>query len=136
MTTHLLDANVLIALCVAEHEHHERASAWVDTVGRVALCPIVEGALLRFLIRLGETARTGSTVLAGVRALDRVEFWPDAISYVDAAPDDVRGYRQVTDAYLAALARSVAGARLATLDEGLAAAHPDVAVLLPGSATP
>jgi hypothetical protein len=39
------------------------------------------------------------------------------------------GHRQVTDAYLAALARRRQG-RLATLDKGLAALHPDVAELL------
>lgn len=131
MTTHLLDANVLIALCVREHEHHERASRWVENAGRLALCPMVEGALVRFLIRLGETAYTASAVLAGVHAVDRVEFWPDSVSYADAVLDGVRGHRQVTDAYLAALARSVDDASLATLDEGLAAAHPDVATLLP-----
>lgn len=131
MTTHLLDANVLIALCVREHEHHERASRWVESVGRLAVCPIVEGALIRFLIRLGETTRTASAVLANVHAVERVEFWPDSVSYAHAALDGVRGHRQVTDAYLAALARSVTDARLATLDEGIVAAHPDVAVLLP-----
>jgi predicted nucleic acid-binding protein len=39
------------------------------------------------------------------------------------------GHRQVTDAYLAALARAHRG-RLTTFDEGLVAAHPDVAVLV------
>ena len=52
--TYLLDANVLIALTVAEHEHHERASTWAATVNRFAVCPIVEGALVRFLVRTGE----------------------------------------------------------------------------------
>ena len=39
------------------------------------------------------------------------------------------GHRQVTDAYLAELARRHRG-RLVTLDAGLAAVHPDVAELL------
>jgi len=42
----------------------------------------------------------------------------------------VLGHRQVTDAYLAGLARKQKG-RLATLDEGLAALHEDVAELIP-----
>jgi uncharacterized protein len=41
----------------------------------------------------------------------------------------IRGHRQVTDAYLAALARKH-GAKLATFDQALALVHPDVAVLL------
>lgn len=53
--TYLLDANVLIALTVQEHEHHARASTWAATVDRFAICPIVEGALVRFLVRLGES---------------------------------------------------------------------------------
>jgi uncharacterized protein len=41
----------------------------------------------------------------------------------------VLGHRQVTDAYLAALARHHHG-KLATFDKGLAALHSDVAVAL------
>ena len=52
--TYLLDANVLIALTVAEHEHHDRASTWAATINGFAVCPIVEGALVRFLVRTGE----------------------------------------------------------------------------------
>lgn len=132
MTTYLLDANVLIALCVAEHEHHDRASRWAETVERMALCPIVEGALVRFLVRLGESARTASAVLARVYAVDGVDFWPDSVTYAEAPLDGVRGHRQVTDAYLVALAAAVDDARLATLDEGFVDAHPDMAMLLPG----
>ncbi|MGH3319762.1 MAG: hypothetical protein ACRDN9_06190 [Streptosporangiaceae bacterium] len=40
------------------------------------------------------------------------------------------GHRQVTDAYLAQLARTQ-GRAFATFDKGLAAAHPDVAELIP-----
>jgi len=34
VTTHLLDANVLIALTVGEHEHHVRASSWAAGIDR------------------------------------------------------------------------------------------------------
>ena len=44
----------------------------------------------------------------------------------------VIGHRQVTDAYLAELARSNHG-RLATFDEGFVALHGDVADLIPVS---
>lgn len=122
---HLLDANVLIALVVAEHEFHDRASSWVSTVGRVAVCPITEGAVARFLLRVGESSQTVAALLSALR--DRCEFWPDAVSYADMDFSGIRGHRHVTDAYLAALARS-RGAKLATFDEALAAAHRDVVI--------
>jgi len=129
VTTFLLDANVLIALTVAEHEHHERATSWLAYIDRFAVCPVVEGALIRFLLRIGESMDTASAVVAGVRAAGLCEFWPDSISYADIDSSTIRGHRQVTDSYLAALARHGAG-RLATLDRALAARHADVCVLL------
>ena len=50
--THLLDANALFALTLTDHEHHQRASSWAAGVDRIALCPVVEGSLIRFLVRL------------------------------------------------------------------------------------
>lgn len=128
---HLLDSNVLIAMTIAEHEHHRRVTEWVSTVDRVAVCPIVEGALVRFLVRVGETVDAAQQVLRALHADDRCEFWPAALSYADAEIGDVRGHRQVTDAYLAALAASHEGALLATLDEGLAGARPTLTLLVP-----
>lgn len=130
MTSHLLDANVLIALCVRDHEHHDRATAWLTAAGRFAVCPVVEGALARFLIRVGETTDTAAAVLAGVRAADRCEFWSDSISYTAVDLSSVRGHRQVTDSYLAALAVE-RGGRLATFDRALADRHPDACTLIP-----
>ena len=129
MTTFLLDANVLIALTVAEHEHHERATSWLETVDRFAVCPVVEGALIRFLLRMGESITTASAVVGGVRASGRCEFWPDSISFVDFDTSTIRGHRQVTDSYLAALARHEEG-RLATFDRALATSHENACVLL------
>ncbi|MGO1317166.1 MAG: TA system VapC family ribonuclease toxin [Cellulomonadaceae bacterium] len=131
MTTHLLDANVLIALTVAEHEHHTRAARWAAGVTSFAVCPVVEGALTRFLVRVGETHLTASATLRAIRERPGYSFWPDCVSYADADLTAVRGHRQVTDAYLAALTRTHRSARLATLDEGLVAMAPDVAFLLP-----
>jgi uncharacterized protein len=131
VTTYLLDANVLIALTVAEHEHHERASAWASRIDAFALCPVVEGALVRFLIRVGESARVAKDVLRAVHALPGCEFWPDTLSYVATDLDHLRGHRQVTDAYLASLAATRADSILATLDEGLARSLPDRILLIP-----
>ena len=130
MTPYLLDADVLIALTVAEHEHHERAATWAATIDRFAVCPVVEGALIRFLVRIGESAAAATEVLRAVRALPRCEFWPDSVSYTEVGLAQVRGHRQVTDAYLVALAQ-VNGGLLATLDEALAVEFADTTLLLP-----
>ncbi len=131
MTTFLLDANVLIALTVAEHQHHERSSDWIAEVDGFAVCPIVEGALVRFLLRMGEAADTAQAVLTGVQSHPRCEFWSDSISYIDAELTTVDGHRQATDSYLASLARGRDGV-LATLDKPLTQRHPDHSLLLPG----
>lgn len=130
MTTYLLDANVLIALTVAEHEHHDRASRWAAQIERFALCPIVEGALIRFLVRIGESAVAATEVLRAVHALPRCDFWSDSLSYADAGLGHVQGHRQVTDAYLASLADANGGV-LATLDRTLAEELPGTVVLVP-----
>ena len=130
--TYLLDANVLIGLTVEEHEHHERAITWVANVDRFAVCPIVEGALVRFLLRLGESSSTAADVVRRIRAMPSCEFWTDSISYADVDLGHVVGHRQVTDAYLVSLARTHSAA-LATLDSGLASSAPDHTVLLPMS---
>ena len=129
---YLLDANVLIALTVEEHEHHERSTTWAATADRFAVCPIVEGALVRFLLRLGESAATAADMVQRIHVLPSCEFWTDSISYADADLDHVVGHRQVTDAYLVSLARTHSAA-LATLDAGLASSVPDHTVLLPVS---
>lgn len=129
---YLLDANVLIALTVQEHEHHKRATIWASSVDSFATCPIVEGALVRFLVRLGESAITAAEVIQRIRNLPACEFWPDSISYADIDLGHVVGHRQVSDAYLVSLARRQAAA-LATLDEGLASLLPDHTFLLPAS---
>lgn len=130
MTSYLLDASVLIALTVSEHEHHERATRWAADVERFAVCPIVQGALLRFLLRIGESADAATEVLRAVQAVRRCEFWTDSLSCADVEFSHVRGHRQVTDAYLAALAGS-RGGLLATLDEALAQALPTTVLLVP-----
>lgn len=127
---YLLDANVLIALTIAEHEHHRRVATWAASIDRVAVCPVVEGALVRFMVRMGERPAVATEVLRRVREHPRCEFWPDGLSYVEVDLDHVRGHRQVTDAYLASLAASRDGFFLATLDHGLAHDRPDIARLI------
>lgn len=133
--THLLDANVLIALSLPDHSHHDPARSWFAAVeGRVSSCPVTQGSLLRTALRAGAAAADAGALLAAISAHDRHEFWPDAMTYLDVDLSAVIGHRQVTDAYLAALARHHRG-RVATFDRGLATAHPDVAVLVDGAGT-
>lgn len=78
------------------------------------------------MVRAGGPADQAMEVLRTVTAHPRREFWTDDLPYDRVALAGAVGHRQVTDAYLAALARHRSGT-LATLDGGLAALHPDVA---------
>ncbi|MTD54867.1 TA system VapC family ribonuclease toxin [Amycolatopsis pithecellobii] len=130
MTT-LLDANVLIALVVDDHVHHAAAETWfAGSADPFATCPITQGSLVRLLIREGQTADDAQALLGLIEAGDRHEFWPDSITYGEVPMNGILGHRQVTDAYLAHLARINAG-RLVTFDQGLATLHADVVDLLP-----
>lgn len=127
----LLDANVLIALLVDDHVHHAAAESWFAGLDEnFASCPITEGSLMRLLIHEGQPAATARVILAGTAAHPRYEFWPDDVSYGDVPVRGIVGHRQVTDAYLAQLARAH-NARLATFDQALAKLHTDVAELVP-----
>lgn len=123
MNTFLVDGNVLIALTVVDHIHHEVAVSWFEVdAPNLVTCPMTEGTLLRFLLREGYSAIDAMGVLNALRSQDWHTFWPDAIPYESDYLYGVIGHRQITDAYLVALARH-GGARVATLDKGLAALH-------------
>lgn len=136
---YLLDANVLIALCIQEHAHHGAAMRWLAGLGNpqgrpptLALCPITEGALVRLVLRdqPNDGVGTALALLKALRSWPGCEFWPDAPSYLDVEWRGVMGHKQVTDAYLATLAAS-RGARLASFDRGLAALRPEAVVPVP-----
>jgi toxin-antitoxin system PIN domain toxin len=129
--TVLLDANVLIALLVSDHVHHSPAETWfLGVTDGFATCPITQGSLIRLLVREGQTAEAARSVLRGLAADERHEFWPDDVTYADVPTGGIIGHRQVTDAYLAQLARTRAS-RLATFDQALAKIHADVTDLVP-----
>lgn len=130
--THLLDGNVLVALIDRAHVHHSAAVEWFGTQrGTFATCPITQGTLMRLLLRFGAVADAASAVavLQRLTAHPKHIFWPDDLGYDAISWAGVLGHRQVTDSYLAALARHRTG-RLATFDRGLAALHADVAELI------
>jgi uncharacterized protein len=105
--TVLLDANVLIALLVEDHVHHGAAEDWfVGISGSFATCPITQGSLMRLLIREGQEASAAQEILTGTVADPRHEFWPDDVPYSAVPTQGIIGHRQVTDAYLARLARA------------------------------
>jgi toxin-antitoxin system PIN domain toxin len=130
VSTFLVDGNVLIALVVTDHVHHDVAIDWFERdEPQLATCPITEGTLLRFLLREGRPAVEAIAALDTIRSQDWHVFWPDALAYDSTHLAGVIGHRQVTDAYLVALARHNA-AKVASFDKGLAALHPDHVHLL------
>lgn len=132
MTT-LLDGNVLVALTVVDHVHHDVAENWLaDLHGEFATCPITQGTLMRIMVRAGRAPGEAQRMVGGLAADRRHRFWPDDVSFSEVRMTGVLGHRQVTDAYLAQLARKHEG-RLATFDSGLRELHPDVVDLVPAS---
>lgn len=137
MSIHLVDATVLIALLVPDHQHHSAAESWMDGLedaDLIASDPAVEGALTRYAVRIGHSAAQVQRTLRRVHEIARWRFWPDDLPYADSDLSTVRGHRQVTDSYLASLARHHGG-RLVTFDRALAARFPDVVDLI-GSGHP
>lgn len=120
----LLDVNVLIALLDAAHVHHIPSVAWLSKhiAQGWASCPITQNGCIRILSqpaypsplppatvaeRLGEAVNT-----------EHHAFWPDDISLLDQRVLSWRSVltsRQVTDAYLLALAVRNGG-RFVTFD--------------------
>lgn len=123
----LLDANVLIALLDAAHVHHRRARAWLEANIEPgwASCPITQNGCLRILSQPAYPgAQPPAAVaerLAEAAAAPWHAFWPDDLSLLEPGAVDWRhvlGSRQLTDAYLLALAVQHGG-RLVTLDRAV-----------------
>ncbi|MDB5873762.1 MAG: hypothetical protein JWQ07_3204 [Ramlibacter sp.] len=124
----LLDVNVLIALLDDAHVFSKRANAWIDAAPRrIATCPIVENGVIRIMSApaYSATHRTSpEQIVEGLRTLAEAldhEFWPDDVSLLDESLVDfsrLHGHRQVTDAYLLALAVRHGGA-MASFDMAL-----------------
>ncbi len=134
--TILLDGSVLVALSLPEHVHHPRARQWFGLLSvQFATTPITQGTLIRMVLRSGLQINDALEALDLLITHEQHEFWPDDRPYDARALEGVIGHRQVTDAYLASLART-RGGRLVTLDEGLAVTHADVVDLLPPDEPP
>ncbi len=132
--TWLLDGNLLVALRLDTHVHHERAHRWFAGLAsdRFATCAVTQGTLLRVHMRLAAdgNARAAWQALSDFIQHPKHEFWEAGFSYELVPSQPLTGPAQVTDAWLCVLARRKQG-RLATLDEPLAKARADVAALVP-----
>ncbi|MGN6593325.1 MAG: TA system VapC family ribonuclease toxin [Terriglobales bacterium] len=127
---YLLDVNVLVALSWPPHEGHAAAQKWFQkhrAEGWVS-CPITQAGLVRLLANpavTGDSAGMEAAQLMLRTAVEQPEhrFIADDLAMataLEAVPVVLYGHRQVTDAYLLALAMAHE-LRLATLDRGLIA---------------
>jgi toxin-antitoxin system PIN domain toxin len=125
---YLLDVNVLVALFDPEHVHHEAAHRWFGAARPEgwATCPLTENGFVRVVSNPAYPGRrtTVADALARLRRFAAVgdhAHWPDDVSIlrpgdVDAAR--LAGHREITDAYLLALAVRHGGA-LVTFDRSV-----------------
>lgn len=127
MTRALLDINVLLALLDGDHVDHGRAHEWLE--GGIedgwASCPITENGFVRVISqpRYPSPIPPAEAIDLLRRACDGGphEFWTCDVSLLDARIVDrsrLHGPRQVTDAYLLALATEHQG-RFVTFDRSL-----------------
>jgi toxin-antitoxin system PIN domain toxin len=120
----LLDVNVLIALFDSAHLRHRDAREWLTAQIRDgwASCPITQNGFVRIISQPAYPQAISPSrairMLADAAATEHHEFWPDEVSLLDArrfAHDRIHGPRQLTDAYLLALAVARKG-RFVTFD--------------------
>ncbi len=129
----LLDVNVLIALVDPKHASSARAHEWFaanqQANGGVATCPIVQNGVARILSQPAYSTGAQFSVRSVVQVLRDFcaavdhEFWADSVALVNAETFDesrLMGHRQITDAYLLALAVANDGV-LVTFDSAIAA---------------
>ncbi len=129
----LLDGNALVALAIETHVFHERVRRWFDALDDpFATCAITEGTLLRIHMKLAADPSAGAAwlVLKEIYAMPDHRFWEDGFSYREISHAGLTGSAQVTDAWLAELARR-RSAKLATLDVAFANSHADACFLIP-----
>lgn len=120
----LLDVNVLIALLDGGHVHHAAATAWLSAnIDKGwASCPLTQNGCLRIMSAeaypRGKPVPTVAARLQEATTTRFHEFWPDEISVLDDSRFRKSRWlssRQITDAYLLALAVHHDGA-FVTLD--------------------
>ena len=128
---HLLDVNVLLALCDPRHLHHDAAHGWFKKLGTDgwATCPVTENGFIRIASHPKYPNRPGSpSLVAGILQEfclnPQHEFWPDSLSLLDGSIFShaaLLAHSQITDVYLLGLAVQNKG-KLATFDQDIAVA--------------
>jgi toxin-antitoxin system PIN domain toxin len=123
----LLDINVLLALLDADHVDHGRARAFIEAEisHGWASCAITQNGFVRIISQPRYPSPVSPSVaverLRRACAGEHHEFWPCDVSLLDAEALDrtrIHGPRQVTDAYLLALATAHHG-RFVSLDHAV-----------------
>lgn len=124
---HLLDINVLIALCDPAHPHSTAAQKFFNaSLARNgwATCPLLENGFLRIFGSRKYPGGPGSPqaarpILAGLLAAPGHQFWEDDLTLTDAlVVPNLPPADGLTDIYLLALAVKHNG-RFATFDQGI-----------------
>lgn len=127
MTRALLDVNVLIALLDSDHVDHERVRQWIaaEIHAGWASCAITQNGFVRIVSQPRYPSPVSPTqaisTLARAAATEHHAYWPCSVSLLDEDLIDhtrLHGHRQVTDAYLLALAMANGG-RFVTLDQSV-----------------
>ncbi len=128
MKPFLLDTNVLIALAWPNHVHHAPALEWFgrNASGAFRTCPITQTGFVRISSNPSFTASAATPgealdLLGRITRLPGHAFWPDDLAVAEVLSNQplLGSHRQVTDAYLLALAAAHDGV-LASLDRGIA----------------
>lgn len=128
MKTALLDINILTALLWPTHEHHDAAHQWFARRARApwATCSLTQLGFVR-IVSNPAFSRDALSPLEALALLGENlahpahEFWTNSVQLppaVKAMQPRLQGYKQLTDAYLLALAHRRKGV-LATFDRGL-----------------
>lgn len=127
MRRSLLDINVLLALLDSDHVDHRRALDWLDDEigGGWASCAITQNGFVRIISQPRYPSPISPTeamdLLGQACDGEHHEFWTCELSLLDTRfvrRDRLHGPRQVTDAYLLALATAREG-RFVSFDRSL-----------------
>lgn len=127
MSRALLDVNVLIALLDSDHVDHGRVRRWLgaEITHGWASCAITQIGFVRIISqpRYPSPVPPSQAIarLARATATEHHAYWSCSVSLLDDELVDhsrLHGHRQVTDAYLLALATANNG-RFVTLDQSI-----------------
>lgn len=123
-SVYLFDINVLIALAWPSHIHHSQAHEWLSAhaLAKWATCPMTQCGFVRIssnpkIIAEAVSAQDALLKLDQITSMKNHVFWKDELSLSSMDENlHLYGHRQVTDAYLLALAMK-RGGKLVTLDK-------------------